>query len=305
MMPNLLLNIIAISLYITTCFLIATSIKTCIKESDKTPPKTYFIFWGAALLTHFLSITMSLSNDNSLSFNFVSLCSYVMCFISIILFIATLNRRIHSLGIIILPFTVLSIVFLMFSNESSNYIPINSGLSFHILSSLLAYSTLMLSAIQSILLAMQNNFLHQRIKNPKHSHFIRTLPSLEDMEYFLFNLIGIGILLLSISLLSGFYFLDNLFGSHVAHKTILSLFSWIIYSALLLGRWKYGWRGKTAVRWTITGFIVLALAFFGSKFIQEFITEKEVSMTINDRNQVEVIPPPHFLLKTYTLQFDI
>jgi ABC-type uncharacterized transport system permease subunit len=128
----------------------------------------------------------------------------------------------------------------------------------------------MLASFQAALLAAQNNHLHKR----QNTRFIRTLPSLEDMEHFLFRLIAIGVILLSFSLLSGFYFLDNLFGSHVAHKTILSIISWVIFTSLLIGRWKYGWRGKTAVRWTLAGFIVLALAFFGTKFIQEYILDK-------------------------------
>ncbi|MEE9304517.1 MAG: cytochrome c biogenesis protein CcsA, partial [Thiotrichaceae bacterium] len=190
--------------------------------------------------------------------------------------ITTLSRKIESLAIIILPFTILSIVLLMTNvTGTEKLINMKSGLGLHVLVSLLAYSTLMLASFQSILLAAQNNHLHNR----QNTKFIRTLPSLEDMEHFLFRLIAIGVILLSFSLLSGFYFLDNLFGSHVAHKTILSIISWIIFTALLWGRWKYGWRGKTAVRWTLVGFFVLALAFFGSKFIQEYILEKETTQT--------------------------
>ena len=88
----------------------------------------------------------------------------------------------------------------------------------------------------------------------------------------------------------------------MAHKTILSILSWFIFSALLIGRWKYGWRGKTAVRWTISGFAVLALAFFGSKFIQEFVIKKEVSTIHQEhkhqQNNIKKTPP-HFLTVFY------
>jgi len=42
----------------------------------------------------------------------------------------------------------------------------------------------------------------------------------------------------------------------------------------LIGRWKYGWRGRTAVRWTLSGFITLLIAYFGSKYVLEIILGK-------------------------------
>jgi len=277
-MTSNLLNLIAIAFYIITWVLITKRVLANIKtpEEQAQPNKIYFLTWAVALVTHIIGNVTPLANTTGLNVSFIALASYVMWFLSLILFISTLNRKIQALAVVILPLTVLSIILFIGSDSNSDSgIALNSGLGFHVLVSLLAYSTLMLAAVQAILLAMQNNYLHQRLKNPKQNNFFQTLPALEDMEYFLFHLIGVGVLLLSISLLSGFYYLDNFFGSSVAHKTILSIFSWIIFSALLIGRWKIGWRGKKAVRLTLSGFAVLALAFFGSKFIQEFVITKE------------------------------
>lgn len=301
-MTTNLLNLTAIAFYIITWVLITKGVLANIKapEQQTKPSRIYFITWAVALTAHIISNITPLINSEGLSFSVVALGSYVMWFISLTLFISTLNRRIQALAVVILPITVVSIVlsFIVYGDTGSGSdISVSRGLGIHVLVSLLAYSTLMLAAIQAILLAMQNNFLHKRLKNSTQSNFFRTLPALEDMEYFLFNLIGIGVLLLGISLLSGFYYLEDLFGSSVAHKTILSIFSWIIFSALLLGRWKYGWRGKTAVRWTISGFAVLALAFFGSKFIQEFVIKKEVSAIHLEHKQQQINikkTPPHF-----------
>ena len=302
-MTPTLLNLVAIAFYIITLVLIARSVLKNIKapstnpEEIIRPKKIYFLTWGLALVAHLYSIIMLLAITGELSFNFTALGSYVMWFISVILFISTLSRKIQALAVVVLPFTIISLIILMLSNlGANNNIKINSGLGIHILVSLLAYSTLTLAAVQAVLLAAQNNYLHKRLKNPQQSNFFRTLPALEDMEYFLFHLISVGVILLSISLLSGFYYLDNLFGSSVAHKTILSILSWVIFSALLFGRWKYGWRGKTAARWTVSGFAVLALAFFGSKFIQEFVIDKETNVyDINKPKIVLKMTPPHFL----------
>ncbi len=273
MMANLL-NLAVIACYLITWVIIILRLRTNISNPEQTVKsnKLYFIPWLIALVLHIASIHLPLANGNPLTFNFITLGSYVMWFISLVLFITTLSRKIESLAVIILPFAILSIFILMAGDTSTDkIINMRSGLGLHILISLLAYSILMMASFHAILLAAQNHHLHNRQHSRQSMNFLRTLPSLEDMEHFLFRLIAIGVILLSFSLLSGFYFLENLFGSNVAHKTILSIISWIIFSALLFGRWKYGWRGKTAVRWTLAGFVVLALAFFGSKFIQEYV----------------------------------
>jgi ABC-type uncharacterized transport system permease subunit len=87
-------------------------------------------------------------------------------------------------------------------------------------------------------------------------------------------MIGAGLLFLTLSLVSGFIFIEDLFAQHLAHKTILSIVAWISFSGLLLGRIKYGWRGQTAVKWTLTGFILLLLAYFGSKLVLELILQR-------------------------------
>jgi ABC-type uncharacterized transport system permease subunit len=91
------------------------------------------------------------------------------------------------------------------------------------------------------------------------------------MEKMLFEIILIGFITLTISLGSGLIFLENMFTQHLAHKTILSIIAWAVFLTLLIGHWKLGWRGKTAIRWTLSGFVSLMLAYFGSKFVLEII----------------------------------
>ena len=266
------LSLPAILFYFMTWILIVRCVYASIKnpEIKKKFSKLHTLTWLLALIFHIAGLHYPLFVGEPLTLKFISLASYVMWFLGLVLFITTLNRKIESLAIPILPLTILSIFSAMIlSSDAQITINMKSGLGLHILSSLLAYSTLMLASFQALLLAVQNNHLHAR----KNSNFIRSLPSLENMEHLLFRFIKIGVILLSIGLLSGFYFVENLFGSGVAHKTILSIVAWIVFSILLFGRRKYGWRGKIAVRWTLGGFIVLMLAFFGTKFVQEFVVE--------------------------------
>ena len=89
----------------------------------------------------------------------------------------------------------------------------------------------------------------------------------------MFQLITVGFLLLTLTLVSGLFFADEVFGRPLVlnHKTVLSIVAWVIFAVLLLGRWRFGWRGRKAINWTLGGFAVLLLAYFGTKFILEFV----------------------------------
>jgi len=266
------LFLLAVLFYFITWFLVVRDVRASIANPNtKSKPKKYYFYaWFLALVLHIFGLHYPLLTGEAMTLSFIALGSYVMWFLSLILFITTIRRKVESLAIFILPFTMLSIVAtLVIGSDTHTVINMRSGLGVHILFSLLAYSVLMLASFQALLLATQNKQLHTH----QNSGFIRTLPSLEDMEHLLFRFIAVGLALLSIALITGFYYLDNLFGSGIAHKTILSIVAWVVFSVLLFGRWKYGWRGKTAVRWTLGGFIVLMLAFFGTKFVQEFLLD--------------------------------
>jgi len=91
------------------------------------------------------------------------------------------------------------------------------------------------------------------------------------METLFFRLIALGVIALSISLLTGFIYLDNMFAQHLVHKTILSLIAWSVFVILLWGHYRFGWRGKIAIKWSMSGFTLLMLAYFGSKFVIELV----------------------------------
>jgi ABC-type uncharacterized transport system permease subunit len=137
----------------------------------------------------------------------------------------------------------------------------------HILLSILAYSVLSIGALQAVLLAVQEK--HLREKRP--GGFIRALPPLQTMETLLFRMIGAGFILLSLALVSGALFVQDLFAQHLVHKTVLSIVAWAVFAILLWGRQRFGWRGRTAIRWTLSGFFSLMLAYFGSKWVLEVV----------------------------------
>jgi len=112
------------------------------------------------------------------------------------------------------------------------------------------------------------------LRHHRYNKLVQTLPALDTLEELLFHLIKAGFAILTISLLTGMVFINDLFGQHLAHKTLLSIFAWLVFAVLLWGRWKRGWRGRVAVRMTLVGIALLLLSYFGSKMILEVLLER-------------------------------
>jgi len=137
----------------------------------------------------------------------------------------------------------------------------------HIALSITAYALLTVAAALAIALAR----LDHRLRKRQPLRWLGTLPSVEALDAGMFQAVGAGFALLTLALFSGFVFVDNLFAQHLIHKTVLSCLAWVVFALLLLGRWRFGWRGRTAVRWVLSGFALLVLAYFGAKLVLESI----------------------------------
>jgi ABC-type uncharacterized transport system permease subunit len=148
--------------------------------------------------------------------------------------------------------------------------PMDWQIKLHVAFALLAFSVLSIAAVLAILLAIQERAL----RRSQFKHWLRALPPLTLAESMLFRMIAAGFALLTLTLLTGVLFVDNLFGQHLVHKTVLSIIAWAIFGALLLGRWRYGWRGGRAVNLTLLGMGTLFLAFIGTKFVLELVLHR-------------------------------
>ena len=124
-----------------------------------------------------------------------------------------------------------------------------------ILLSILAYGLFTIAVFQALLLLVQD---HQ-LKHKHPSGLIRNFPPLQTMESLLFGFLWAGWTLLSLSLISGWLFVENLFAQHLVHKTLLACLAWIVFSVLLWGRNRLGWRGHKAIRWTPVSYTHLTL----------------------------------------------
>ena len=202
-------------------------------------------------------------------FVLMSFTSGLMLFLSLIF---SSFRPILALNLIGIPVAATGLIMGFCLSSQQRFIEQNSlGLDIHIILSLSAYAVLLMATIQAIILWFQNRELKNK---QKKRIWVNLLPSFQAMEALLFDLLKTGFILLTIALGFGFFTIDNFFAQHLAHKTAFSLISWIVYGALLIGHYQFGWRGQKAIRFTLLGFFLLALGFVGSKFVLEMILGK-------------------------------
>ncbi|MBS0212270.1 MAG: cytochrome c biogenesis protein CcsA [Proteobacteria bacterium] len=179
------------------------------------------------------------------------------------------RQQLQALGAIVYPFAAGMLVLYHFFGHLRAE-DLGWRLQLHAWTALLAYATLSLSALLALLLWAQERALRAR----QIRGWLRALPPLTQLEALLFRSIGAGFVLLTLTLVTGMLFVHDLLGQHLWHKTVLSILSWLAFGWLLLGRWRYGWRGPRAVKLTLAAMALLLLAFFGSKFVLELILHR-------------------------------
>jgi ABC-type uncharacterized transport system permease subunit len=221
-----------------------------------------------ALCLHAVSLFFQLYGAHGLNLDFFGAASLIACAVIGLTLLACARIPVENLLLLLFPLGMLTVLAAEFM-PSGTIKPIDEhpGILAHILLSILAYGMLTIAVFQSVLLLLQD---HQ-LKHKHPSGLIRNFPPLQTMESLLFGFLFAGWALLSLSLLSGALYIDDLFAQHLVHKTILSCFAWVVFAVLLWGRHQLGWRGHKAIRWTLAGFCLLMLAYFGSKLVREFI----------------------------------
>jgi ABC-type uncharacterized transport system permease subunit len=149
----------------------------------------------------------------------------------------------------------------------------------HFIVATISVGLLSLAAMHAILMNVQDRALHRKLAitpNSRISHWLEDLPPLMTMESLLFNLLYVGFALLSLTVFSGLLFSQALFGKPLVfdHKTIFALVSWFMFAGLLLARWRVGLRGRAAIRWVLSAYTALLLAYVGSRFVLEVILQR-------------------------------
>ena len=232
------------------------------------PRLTAFGVATAAVMAH--AAILVGQHGGGVDLHFFAALSLVAGCVAALCLLVNLARPVATLGVIVFPLASVLLLVDTFLAPHTEPLPIEWQIKLHVIFAMLGFSVLSVAAVLAILLALQEHALRARRLNG----IAAALPPLTLTETLMFQLIGAGFVLLTLTLLSGILFVANLFEQHLIHKTVLSIAAWIVFGALLFGRWRYGWRGRRAVRMTLSGMILLLLAFFGSRFVLELVLKR-------------------------------
>lgn len=226
---------------------------------------------GVALLLHALVLAPAISTATGINLALPVAVAMFAFALTALVWLLSLIRPFHHLLTLAVPASLIALAGLALTTGDTRAVKVlslaQSGLWLHIPLALAAYTVITLSFFQAILLLVQENGL----RGHKPLLLDQVLPPLVVMELQLFQMLQIGVVLLTLAILSGFIFLDDMFSQRVVHHTVLSVISWLVLVALLLRHHLSGWRGRSASKWMIAGFVPLLLAYFGSKFVLEVI----------------------------------
>jgi ABC-type uncharacterized transport system permease subunit len=231
-------------------------------------PAAFSVILAAGLAAHGFGLYQQMSLPDGYHFAFFKISSLFFWTANFLILLSSLRKPLHNLFLITLPISVAALLGSLYSEAASpSYIKLSPKTAIHILLSILAYSTMIVATVQTLLLAFQNYQLRHR--HP--TGLVRLLPPLQTMEHLLFELLWVGEALLTLVIITGIFEIENIAAQHLHHKIVFTSLAWLIYATLLWGRHYLGWRGNSAIRWSLSGFASLVLAYLGSKFVLEMI----------------------------------
>lgn len=220
-----------------------------------------------AVAAHVLSVALVLNQTGYRQFTMAS----TLLIIAALLAVLNLSRGQRPEAILLRPvifsFAVLSALVALFVPLEAGTISVSPGVTLHVALSLLAFSLLTLAALYSLQLLYINNLL----KNHKAKALSSNLPPLMTVEGYFFRLLTVGTGVLTLAIVSGFIFLDNMFAAGQLHKTILSITAWLTFNCIIIIHYWRGLRGKPAVIFTLVASFLLILAYYGSRFVRDVI----------------------------------
>ncbi len=221
----------------------------------------------AAIFAHSDAIVRMMRSPGPFSIGLLEAASMLAWTLAILACLIAIERQNRAIAAILLALAACGAALTGYGHTYAEETAPGWELTAHILLSMGAAALLLAAAVTALVLV----FMDRRLRARRLSDLPTVLPPLDALEKVLFRLIGAGFALLTLALLTGFVFVTNLWAQHLQHKTILSCVAWIIFAVLLVGRRLYGWRGRSAVTWTLCGFGFLILSYFGSKFVLEYL----------------------------------
>jgi ABC-type uncharacterized transport system permease subunit len=223
-----------------------------------------------AFAMHAWTVAQDIATPEGLDLSLGNALSVVAGLVALLAWGSGLVRTLPAVGTLVLPIAAVGVLAPL-AMASPHRFPYATGpwAAAHVAVALLAYALFIVAALQALVLMSLEKRLHRRLPDPGAA----ALPPLLTLERFLFRLVTTGFVLLTLTVVSGALFSEHIFGRPFTptHKSVFSVLAWLTFGALLWGRWRYGWRGRVALRWILTGTALLFLAYLGSKFVLEVV----------------------------------
>ena len=227
----------------------------------------------AALLLHAWMAGAEFATPEGLDLSLPNAVSVVAALVALVAWASGLLHTLPAVGTVVLPVAaVASLLPLFVTNPHRFPYAGEPWAALHIAVALVSYALFLVAALQALLLMGLEKRLRRRLPDAGATG----LPPLLTLERFLFRLIAVGFVLLTLTLASGMLFSEQIFGKPMlfTHRNVFSLLGWVTFGALLLGRWRYGWRGRVALRWIVAGTLFVFLAYLGEKFVLEVLLRR-------------------------------
>ena len=238
-----------------------------------------------ALAVHGLLLHLTIFPHDAMVFGFAFALSAMFWLGACIYWIESFFFPLEGLGLLVLPLAcVASLMPLAFGGVHVLSYAAAPLFKLHFIIANVAYGLFAIAALHAVLMLFAERRLH-RLRSAMESQgggwiagWLDTLPPLLTLEKLLFRLIGAGFVLLTLTLISGVLFSEQLLGRPLTfdHKTVFAVLSWVMFGALLTGRQVSGWRGRAALRWVLVSFVALLLAYVGSRFVFEVLLHRPV-----------------------------
>lgn len=239
---------------------------------QRTPPApSVRLLMPLAMLAHGALIYQSMLGGGDIRLGFGNSLSTIMWLTALVYWVSSHGAPMARLQSWVSALAAVSVLLMLVFTET-HVIPNSEALALrtHLVVSFLAYGLLAVAALHAVLMTILEKKLHR-------GGLVREgAPPLLTLEAMLFKSIGIGFALLTLAVISGVFFSEELFGKPLqfSHKVVFAILSWLVFGGLLLGRHFRGWRGRTALVWTITGFTLLLLAYLGTQFVLEVLLRR-------------------------------
>ena len=281
----ILLHVVAAALYALTAWALWPAPAQAGPAARHAPARLP-VAWGswllpAALVLNAFLVKQDIATEHGLDVSLLNAMSVVGALVAVVAWASGLLRTLPAIGTIILPVSAAAVLLpavlpslfpSIFANPHRFSYEDETIAALHVAVALVSYALLLVAAVLAVTVMSLEKRLRRRLPDPSTA----ALPPLLTLERFLFRLVAAGFALLTLTLASGMLFSEQLFGKPLTftHKSVFSVLGWLTFGALLVGRWRYGWRGRVALRWIIAGTVFVFLAYLGYKFVLEVVLRR-------------------------------